>query len=324
MIITKTPLRMSFFGGGTDYRSYFEDYGGSVLSTTIDKYCYVTVRRLPPFFAYKNEAVYSKIERTEHVADIEHPSVREALKLFGMEGVRVVYDADLPARSGLGSSSSFSVGLVNALRTMKGEATDKAVLANDAIYVERVLCGESGGEQDQVAVAFGGLNRINFFKDGREVIPLDISKERKEELNRHLMLFFTGMSRNSATFARLQEELTGERLQELREIRSLVDEGERILTSARDIRDFGRLLNDAWRVKRGITRRISSDFIDAMYRLALANGALGGKLLGAGGGGFFLLFVEPERRERVRSELSAMSVVPFAFEDRGADIVYCG
>ncbi|MDR1900399.1 MAG: hypothetical protein LBQ55_10355 [Treponema sp.] len=322
MVITQTPFRISFFGGGTDYKPYFEEHGGSVLSTTFDKYCYVTVRHLQPFFSYKNEITYAKIERTNRVDEIEHPAVREAMKFLGMSELRVAYEADLPAHSGLGSSSAFAVSLLEALYALRGTQTGKKRLAEEAIHLERDLCGESGGWQDQIAVAYGGLNRIDFSRDGFTVAPVILSKERKRELNDSLMLFFTGLSRYSGSIARDQIDAMPGKTRELAEMRRLVDEGERILVSGGDLSEFGALLDYTWQLKRGLSGKISSDYIDAVYKKARDNGALGGKIMGAGGGGFLVLFVPPDRRDRVRSCLPDLLHVPFEFENTGTRILY--
>lgn len=322
MVITQTPFRMSFFGGGTDYPEFYEKHGGSVISTTFDKYCYATVRHLPRFFDYTNQITYNVIERTNSVDDIEHPAVRAIMKYLDMHELRVVYEADLPARSGLGTSSSFAVGLLNACYALKGKYVDKRHLADDAIYVERVLCKESGGIQDQIAASFGGFNRIDFGADGYSVNPLIISKERKKALNDSLMLFFTGFSRFSSDIAKKQESEIKEKERQLLEIKNLVDEAEKILTSKTDLGEFGRLLDYTWRLKRGITSDISNDSIDLLYRRALKAGAVGGKLLGAGGGGFLLFYVEQDRQSEVMKELEHLLYVPFEFETAGARILY--
>jgi D-glycero-alpha-D-manno-heptose-7-phosphate kinase len=322
MIITQTPFRISFFGGGTDYKPYFDEHGGSVLSTTFDKYCYVTVRRLLPFFSYKNEITYAKIERTAGVDEIEHPAVREAMKFLGMRELRVAYEADLPAHSGLGSSSAFAVGLLEALYALQGKQKSREQLAENAIHLERDLCNESGGWQDQIAVAYGGFNRINFSRDGFTVTPVILSRERKRELNNRLMLFFTGLSRYSNSIAQDQIDTMPDKMRELAELRRLVDEGERILSSGADLNEFGELLDYTWRLKRGLSGKISSDYIDAIYAKAKDHGALGGKIMGAGGGGFLILFVPPERQREVRECLSDLLYVPFEFETMGTRILY--
>ncbi|MGI6348325.1 MAG: kinase [Eubacteriales bacterium] len=322
MLITKTPFRMSFLGGGTDYRPFFEKYGGSVISSTFDKYCYVTIRHQPPFFDCKNHIVYTRMERTNTVDEIEHPLVRNAMKFLDMHDLRVVYDADLPARSGLGSSSSFAVGLLNGFYALKGKYIDKNRLAAEAIYLERVLCAESGGWQDQIAVAYGGFNRIDFHENSFSVKPLIISKEKKQLLNDHLMLFFTGFSRVSAEIAESQMKTTQDKAVELREMLDLVDEGEKVLTNKIDICEFGRLLDHTWKLKRGLTNKITTDSIDDIYNKAMKAGALGGKLMGAGGGGFMMIFAEPERQAAIKKQLNNLLYVPFSLENEGAQILY--
>lgn len=325
MIITKTPFRMSFFGGGTDFPGFFKEHGGSVISTTFDKYCYVSVRHLPRFFDYSSLLTYSQIECVNNVDEIEHPAIREAMKYLDMRELRLSYDADLPARSGLGTSSSFAVGMLNAFYALKGKYADKKKLADDAIYLERVLCSESGGLQDQIAAAFGGLNRIDFTRDGRySVNPIIIAPERKKMLNDSLLLYFTGFSRFSAdiqvdTEAAMKDNAKASRLLE---ILKLVDEAQRILTSKCSLDEFGRLLDYSWRLKRGITKKISTETIDLIYEEAQRAGALGGKLLGAGGGGFLIFYVEPEKQMMVQEALSRLLYVPFQFENEGTRVMY--
>lgn len=325
MIISKTPFRMSFFGGGTDMPDFFEKHGGAVLSTTFDKYCYVNIRHLPRFFDYSTEIVYSRIERVTALNDIEHPLIRNAMQFMKMHELRLTYEADLPARTGLGTSSSFAVGLLNAFYAMKGKYADKKRLADEAIYLERVLCAEAGGLQDQIAAAYGGLNRINFSSDGYEVKPITISKDRSAQLNDNLMLFFTGISRFSSDI----QTKTGKEIQKTEKQRqllhmlSMVDDAERILTDqSADLNDFGRMLDDTWRLKRGISSSVSSASIDMLYERALKAGALGGKLLGAGGGGFFAFYVEKDKQKHVREELSELLYVPFCFETGGSRVIY--
>lgn len=323
MIYTKTPFRMSFFGGGTDYKPFFEEYGGSVISTTFDKYCYVSVRHLPRFFDYHNQLTYSKIEKTATVDELEHPMVRNAMKMQNMHELSIGYDADLPARSGLGSSSSFAVGLLNAFHALKGQYADRRQLAEEAIYLERELCAESGGWQDQIAAAYGGMNRINFSADGFEVSPIIIRKERKDLLNENLLMFFTGFSRLSSEIAKEQVKATKDKTAELKEMLSLVDDGERILTDRHgDLDEFGRLLDYTWRLKRGLTGKISTDTLDGIYAKATEHGALGGKLLGAGGGGFFVFYVPKERQNNVKEAMKDLLYIPFRFEDGGSRVLY--
>ena len=323
MIYTKTPFRMSFLGGGTDYEPFFSRHGGSVISTTFDKFCYVSVRHLPRFFEYRNQLTYSRIEKTRTVEEFEHPMVRNAMKMLDMDELSINYDADLPARSGLGSSSSFAVGLLQAFHALKGHFVSKKELSLEAIYLERKLCGESGGWQDQIAVTYGGLNRINFFPGGFEVKPIIIEPERKTALNRNLMLFFTGFSRVSSVIAKEQVNATRSKTRELKEMLRLVDDGEAILSDRHgDLDDFGRLLDESWQIKRGITGKVSTDTLDEIYQTALQNGALGGKLLGAGGGGFFLFYVPEAYQEDVRAALDGLLYVPYRFEDTGSEILY--
>lgn len=323
MVITKTPFRMSFFGGGTDYQPFFEEYGGSVIATTFDKYAYVSVRHLPRFFDYHNQIAYSKIEKVVEVDEIEHPLVRNAMKQLDMHDLHISYDADLPARSGLGSSSSFAVGLLNAFHALKGHYASNRQLAEEAIHVERVLCGENGGWQDQIATAFGGLNRIDFRGNDFKVKPIIITKDRKLELEENLMLFFTGFSRFSSDIASAQIQATKDKTAELLEMLRLVDEAEKILENRHaDIDDFGRLLDQTWQLKRGITNKISTNTLDEIYETAMKNGALGGKLLGAGGGGFFAFYVPKERQEQVYKALSKLLYIPFSFENSGTEVMY--
>ena len=322
MIITQTPFRMSFFGGGTDFPDFYREHGGAVISTTFDKYCYVNVRHLPRFFDYSTELSYSKTERVTSVDQIQHPAIREAMKMLDMHEIRLTYEADLPARSGLGTSSSFAVGMLNAFYALKGKYADKRKLADEAIYLERVLCNESGGVQDQIAASFGGMNRINFNADGYEVMPVIISPERKEALNNKLMLFFTGFSRFSSDIQVKTQQALSDKTAQLLEMLKLVDEAEAVLTSKADLNEFGRLLDYTWKLKRGITTEISTDSIDGLYGKAMEAGALGGKLLGAGGGGFLLFYVEEDKQERVKKALSNLLYVPFKFENGGTRVIH--
>lgn len=321
MIVTRTPFRMSFFGGGTDIPDYFNKYGGSVLSTTFDKYCYVTVRRLPRFFDYRNELVYSRIERVMSPDEFDHPAVRNAMKMLDMDELRITYEADLPARSGLGTSSSFAVGLLNAFHLMRGREASKEQLAVEAIRLERGLCAEAGGWQDQVAAAYGGFNRIDFSDGSFRVTPVKMPGERKKELESSLMMFFTGFTRFSSDVQRENRVVDKSAL--LKEMRSLVDDAQRVLTDPTiPLSDFGRMLDMGWKLKRGTGGSISTGAIDALYDRGIEAGALGGKLLGAGGGGFLVFFVEPDHQESVRSSLGELLNIPFRFEDTGASVLY--
>ena len=323
MVITQTPFRMSFFGGGTDFPEYFKSYGGAVLSTTFDKYCYVSVRHLPRFFEYRNELIYSKTERVSHTSEIVHPAIRNAMQMMDMHELRLTYDADLPARSGLGTSSSFAVGMLNAFHALKGHYAGKRQLADEAIYLERELCAEAGGIQDQIAAAFGGMNRIDFDADGYRVRPVIIAPERKRELNENLVMFFTGFSRFSADIQNNTVKAMDQKQAELQEMKGLVDEAEAILTDRHtDLDEFGRLLDHTWRLKRGISKGISTDTIDGMYERARRAGALGGKLLGAGGGGFLLFYVDREHRAELMKAMKDLLYIPFEFENAGSTVIH--
>ena len=312
MIITKTPFRMSFFGGGTDMQEFFRDFGGAVLSTTFDKYCYVNVRHLPRFFDYSTELSYSKTERVTDIRDIQHPAIRNAMQMLNMHEIRLTYEADLPARSGLGTSSSFAVGMLNAFYALKGKYADKRKLADDAIYLERVLCNEAGGWQDQIAASFGGFNRINFNESGYEVLPVIISPERKEELNNNLMMFFTGFTRFSSEVQIANAATKTDKTVQLREMLSLVDEAEHVLTDKSvQLSEFGRLLDHTWKLKRQTGSAVSTNSIDELYNMGMKAGATGGKLLGAGGGGFLVFYVEPEYQASVKAAMSELLYVPF-------------
>lgn len=320
MLITKAPFRVSFFGGGTDYREYFEEFGGSVLSTSIDKYCYVTLRNLPPLFDFKNQLTYSKIERFNDPSELQHPLVKAALQYIPTDRIQISYDADLPACSGLGSSSAFAVALLQGLHAMKGEYPQKLTLAEEAIYLERVLCNEAGGVQDQIAAAVGGLNRLDFSSDGYKVTPVNITKERLNRFQDNLMLLFTGFTRYSAIISSTQKSSIPSTLSQLHEMKNLVSVAENILKEG-SLDDFGRLLNHTWELKRSLTDNISNLQIDSMYEKALANGALGGKLLGAGGGGFMLLYVPLQNREKILSCFDNVQIFPFRFETEGTVII---
>ena len=324
MIITKTPFRMSFFGGGTDMEEYFKENEGAVLSTTFDKYCYINVRHLPRFFDYSTELSYSKTERVTDVNDIQHPAIREAMKMLDMHEIRLTYEADLPARSGLGTSSSFAVGMLNAFYALKGKYADKKRLSDEAIYLERVLCKEVGGWQDQIAASFGGFNRINFNADGYEVLPVIISPERKRQLNDNLMMFFTGFTRFSADVQMANNAKTSENKKErLKKMYELVDEAEAVLTNKeRDLDDFGRLLDVTWRLKKGTGDAVSTSSIDELYEKGIKAGALGGKLLGAGGGGFLVFYVQPEKQKMVKEAMKDLMHIPFRFEDGGTRVIH--
>lgn len=324
MIITKTPFRMSFFGGGTDLEKYFRECGGTVLSTTFDKYCYVIVRHLPRFFEYSTELSYSTIERVNLIDDIKHPAIRNAMKMLDMHEIRLTYEADLPARSGIGTSSSFAVGMLNAFYALKGKYADKKKLADNAIYLERVLCEEEGGWQDQIAASYGGFNRIEFKEDGTyEVIPVIIHPERKQQLCDNFQLFFTGFTRFSSEMQKVNSEGYSRKKEILNEMRALVYDAEEILTNReKNLDEFGRLLDYSWTLKRQTGNAVSTSTIDYLYNKGIEAGALGGKLLGAGGGGFLLFYVQPEKKEALRNAMKDLLYIPFQFEDGGTRVVH--
>lgn len=324
MIISRTPFRISFFGGGTDFPQWYRQHGGAVLATTIDKYCYLSVRYLPPFFDYRYRVVYSKIETVSEISEIQHPAVRAVLQTEGIEkGLVIHHEGDLPARTGLGSSSSFSVGLIHAIRALKGQMSNKQELANAAIHLEQNVLKESVGSQDQILAAIGGLNKIVFHRDGSyEVIPVTIPQEKKQWLEKHLLLFYTGISRFSTEIAKSTIENIAAKERQLHEMHQMVDDALNILKSpSAPLSDFGHLLHETWLRKQSLSEKITTPFINEIYEVARKAGVLGGKLLGAGGGGFILLFVEPPNQARVREKLKHLVHVPFQFENQGTQIV---
>lgn len=324
MIITRTPLRISFFGGGTDYPVWYREHGGAVLSTAIDKCCYITCRRLPPFFEYHSRVSYSKVENVERNTAIEHPSVRGCLEFMGVdEGVEIHHVADLPARTGLGTSSAFTVGLLLGLYALREQMRNKHSLALDAIHVEQDVLREAVGSQDQISAAYGGLNRINFNTDGGfEVKPLLAPAARLAALQQHCALFFTGFSRTASEIAKEQIRVTPQKKKELESMREMVDEAEAIVANPnRSLDEFGHLLHESWQIKRTLTQSITNSSLDDIYEAGRSAGALGGKLLGAGGGGFMLFFVSPERRKELRMRLKNLLCVPFSFSNRGSHVL---
>jgi D-glycero-alpha-D-manno-heptose-7-phosphate kinase len=324
MIISRTPFRMSFFGGGTDYNNWFRDHSGAVLATTIDKYCYITCRYLPPFFEHKSRIIYSKMEHVrQSINEIDHPAVREVLRFLKVhEGIEIHHDGDLPARTGLGSSSSFTVGLLNCLYALKGEMVTKERLAREAIFVEQDMIKENVGCQDQTLAAYGGFNLIEFGGSNHlRVVPVTIPAEKLNSLQDHLMLFFTGFSRTASAIAATQIKNIPHKKVELGRMHEMVKEAVEIL-NGRDLLKFGHLLNESWKLKRSLSDKISSTHIDDLYATALRAGAVGGKLLGAGGGGFVLLFVEPGKKDKVRKALKSLLEVPIKFENLGSQIIF--
>lgn len=324
MIISRTPYRISFFGGGTDYPVWYRENGGAVLSTTIDKYCYLSCRYLPPFFKHKHRVVWSKIENVRSIEKIKHPAVRAALQWLKIsEGMEIHHAGDLPARSGLGSSSSFAVGLINSLYCLQGQSVSKMQLAQDAIYLERELLREHVGSQDQVSAAFGGFNKITFQPNDKIMLePIQVDSKRLDELHKHLVLIFTGKPRSASDIAALQIKNTPKKSTELNAMFKMVDEGVKILRSNQDISDFGRLLLESWKLKRSLSAKISNGKIDDIYAIGLKAGALGGKLLGAGGTGFMLFFVPPEKQTNFRKKLPKLLSVPFEFENYGSQVIF--
>ena len=323
MIITKTPFRMSFFGGGTDIPAFFNEHGGAVISTTFDKYCYVNVRHNPPFHPYITELVYSKFERVNDVEEIVHPLIRECMKLHDIHEIRLTYEGDLPARTGLGTSSTFAVGMLNAFCALKGKMMSKRQLAQEAILVERDILKEHGGWQDQIAAAYGGLNRIDFKNGDFSVHPIIISPERKKELDENLLLFYTGVQRFSSEIQADTFAKPVDKTRQLLDMLALVDEAEKILTDkGASLNEFGKLLDTTWKLKRGTGSKVSNGSIDELYDVAIKAGALGGKLLGAGGGGFLLFYCEKEKQENLKKALDKLMIVPFNFENDGTQVLY--
>lgn len=325
MIITRTPFRISFFGGGTDYPVYYKEHGGAVLSTTINKYCYITCRYLPPFFDHNFRIRYTGREETQTIDEIQHPSVRECLKFVGIDkGIEMIHTSDIPAMSGIGSSSSFTVGFLNALYSLQGKMVTKRKLAFDAIHVEQNLIGEHVGSQDQVNASFGGFNRIDFGgSEGIFVQPVTIEEEKLTRLQRCLLFYFTNFSRSASGIAKEQIKETPKKLKELRTMREMVDEAINILNGRPEsLHDFGKLLHESWMLKRSLTKKISNNDIDQIYETAFQSGALGGKICGAGGGGFLLLFALPENQPKVKEAMKKFLLVPFRFENLGSHVIH--
>ena len=324
MIITQTPYRISLFGGGTDYPDWYLRNGGQVLSTTIDKYVYISCRYLPPFFEHKLRLVYSEVETCNHADELKHPAAREVLKHLGfVNGLEIHYDGDLPSRSGMGSSSAFTAGLIKALYCLKNQEIGREQLANEAIYVEQQKIGESVGSQDQVNAAYGGFNNIQFRHDGTiRVIPVDVSDKRKKELNDQLMLFYTGIMRTAETVSSTYAKNTVEKAAQLERMYKIVDEAIDTIVSNASLDGVGRLLHESWIEKRKLSDMVSNTRVDDIYQSALKAGALGGKLCGAGGGGMMLLYVPRKYQSSVRSALSSLLYVPFRFSKTGSQLIF--
>lgn len=324
MIISRTPFRVSLFGGGSDYPKWYREHGGAVLGFAINKYCYISIRPLPPFFEHRHRIVYSEVENVTDTDEIKHPAVKAVLQDKKVDiGLEIHHDGDLPARSGLGSSSSFTVGMLNAIYALRGAMIDKRKLAQEAIRIEQRVIGEAVGSQDQVWAAFGGINRIDFPIAGDfQVRPLVMPEERRQELFDHLLLFFTGFSRFASEIAQKQIDNFDNRQQHLKTMTSLVDEAmEVIQSSTRSIGEIGNLLNQSWQLKRELADSVTTEEIDQIYEAALDAGAIGGKLLGAGGGGFILLFVEPDKQPAVKERLKNLIQVDFGIDEVGSKIV---
>lgn len=324
MIISRTPYRISFFGGGTDYPAWYRRHGGAVLAATINKYCYLTCRYLPPFFEHRIRVVYSQVEMCQRLDEIVHPSVRETLRFLKVRrGVEIHHDGDLPGRSGVGSSSSFTVGLLHALHALAGRAAGKKQLATESIHIEQDVLHETVGSQDQACAAYGGLNRINFLQNGDFFVqPMTISRERLDELNSHLMLFYTGIKRTASEVASTFVNGMEKRTKLLTRLHEYVEESCRILNGKSDLTAFGKLLHETWQAKRELSDKISNSLVDSIYNDARSSGAIGGKLLGAGGGGFLVLFAPPSRHARIRKRLNRLIQVPFKFEFSGSQIIF--
>lgn len=325
MIITRTPFRISFFGGGTDYPVWYEKYGGAVLSTAIDKYCYITCRYFPPFFDFPLKVVWSKVELVKDVEAVEHPAVRGVMKFFKIkDGLEINHVADLPARSGLGAGSSFTVGLIKALYALQGKKVSRYDLIKNAIHVERNIMKENVGSQDQVAAVFGGFNKIVFRPDNKiEVVPVNLHSDVLSGLHSRLLLFFTGLSRSASDVAGEQVKNTHQKEMDLKAMHGMVDIGIDMLEKG-DLDRFGRLLHESWQLKRGLSKLISTPHIDEIYAAARSAGALGGKLLGAGGGGFMLIYADPSAHAKIKESLKKLLCVPFDFDTEGSQVIYEG
>ena len=324
MIISRTPFRISFFGGGTDYPAWYREHGGSVVGMAIDKYCYITCRRLPPFFEHKHRIVYSKIENVKDTSEIQHPAVRNILQAYNIQdGLEIHHDGDLPARSGLGSSSSFTVGFIHAVKALQGSIIAKRELASQAVHIEQDVLKENVGSQDQILTAYGGLNKIDFYRDDSfSVTPIIMDKERIASLQNHMMLFFTGLSRTASEVAKAQLESMDKHKQELRAMGAVVDEAVNVLQNrSTSIEEFGKLLHEYWQYKRMLSNKVSNGHIDEIYEAGIEAGALGGKLLGAGGGGFMLFFARPQDQPKIQEKLKHLVHVNFRIDYTGSKIV---
>tara|TARA_Y100000590_G_scaffold274281_1_gene307965 strand:+ start:8727 stop:9728 length:1002 start_codon:yes stop_codon:yes gene_type:complete len=324
MIISKTPYRISFFGGGSDYPEWYKENGGKVLSATIDKYIYISCRYLPPFFDHKYRIVWSKLETVKKINQINHKAVKEMLNYYKLkDGLEIHYDGDLPARSGMGSSSVFVVGLMNLLQTfMKKKLTTKK-LAEESIYFEQKILKEAVGSQDQIAAAYGGFNKIVFKKkDGFEVKKLILNKRIIKKLNNNLLLIYTGLKRNAQDIAKgYVKKLRTNKRENINNIVNLVEESEKILKQGK-LDEFGKLLHESWLEKKDLSNSITNTKIDEIYNLAISKGALGGKLLGAGGGGFLLFYVPKPDQKKFLKYFKKLVNIPFNFSYEGSSIMF--
>lgn len=324
MIITRTPYRISFFGGGTDYHEWYQEHGGAVLSTTINHYCNLVCSYRPPFFENKHRVVWREVEDVKDASDIKHPAVRAVMEYLDIKrGIEAMYKGDLPARSGLGSSSAFTVGFLNAMYGLRGQLSSKQQLAAEAVHIEREILKEHVGVQDQIAAAYGGLNKTRIEQNGNFFVqPVTINNIKLSELKSHLMLFFTGVSRTANDVAKDKIKNISKKQQELGEMQKMVDIANDILISGNDINDFGKLLHESWMLKRGLSKSVTTDLVDDIYERAMKAGATGGKLLGAGGGGFMLFFVKPEHQPKLLQALSDLLWIPFDFESQGSHVAF--
>lgn len=323
MIITRTPYRVSLFGGGSDYPAWYREHGGAVFGFAINRHCYISLRQLPPFFEHKHRIVYSVIETVTRIEDIQHPAVRAVLSDSKItEGLEIHYDGDLPARSGLGSSSAFTVGLLNAIYAFRGKLLPRQRLAQEAIRIEQQVIGEAVGSQDQTWAAFGGFNRIRFGRDGGiRVDPVIVAPERKSALMGRLQLYFTGISREAAKIAKDQIDNLPRSDRQIAKMTEMVDDAMAILDGTGAVSDLGDLLHESWMLKRSLANSVTNSFVDDLYDHARAAGARGGKLLGAGGGGFMLLFVEPENQQSVEEAMKGHIKVDFDIDYNGSSVV---
>jgi len=324
MIITKTPYRLSLFGGGTDYPSWFESHPSKVIAAAMSHYCYLTVKELPPFFDYKNRVIYSKIESVNSVDEIDHPSVRACLKFMELENLSVTHDGDLPAKSGIGSSSSFTVGLLNALYRLKGQDISREFLAKTAIHIEQDLIGENVGIQDQIMASYGGIQLIHMHKEW-EVKPLNLTEYYKSQIESHMMLGFSGVSRYSEhiTSKKVEKIEKGDSYYYLMDMNQITEEALKLFQQQADMSEIGKLLQEAWKIKKQLALGITETWIDDIYKEAIAYGAYGGKLMGAGGGGFFYFLVPPEKQKEFKEKMQSIKVwVPFKFSNQGSQVIF--